>query len=542
MRIALAQLNPIIADLGAIRRQLLAAAEQAHAAGAQFVVYPELAALGYPPRDLLARKRLVLDQWAMIQGLAADLPLPAVLGCVEPLYDEGLSPHLANAVVVLQDGTITASYHKRLLPVYDVFDEQRYFRPGSHPEVATIAGLRVGLTICEDIWSQDFSGVRYGQDPLGDLAGRCDVLVNCSASPFHDQKPALRRRLLAQVAHRVGAPVAYCNQVGGNDELLFDGDSCVVSASPDGDIYHGGCERWQEGVVVVDTEQRCSPPPVPPPNQDLAAALVAGIRDYCAKTGQSQVVLGLSGGLDSALVAALAVRALGPDAVTGLLMPGPYSSPGSISDAEESARLLGMRSYQIPIGAANQALLDGLTPVFHGRPANVAEENLQSRLRGTLVMATANKLGAMALTTGNKSEMAVGYCTIYGDMNGGLAPIADVYKTRCYDLAKYLNSCAPMIPEGSISKPPSAELAPDQKDEDSLPPYPVLDRILFAYIEEELGPADIIARGEDPALVARVLRLVEINEHKRRQAAPTLRVSHKAFGVGRRMPLARGVE
>ena len=539
MRIALAQLNPTIADITAIREDMLAAAKEAKEQRADFICYPELMSIGYPPRDLLDRKRLVFEQWTMVQELATELPLPAVIGCVEPLYDERLSPHLANAAVVVENGQITASYHKRLLPTYDVFDEQRYFHPGTHSEIVTIAGKRVGLTICEDIWSHDFSGIRYGQDPLGDLAGRCDVVVNLSASPFHGTKPQQRRRLLEAVANRVGCPIAYCNQVGANDELLFDGDSAVVG--PKG-LYYGGAGRWQRAVVVVDTAVPVEAPVIPEADADLADGLIMGIRDYCRKTHQSKVVLGLSGGLDSALVAALAVEALGSEAVTGLLMPGPYSSPGSLSDAWETAQLLGIKAVELPIKQMNAEVLQTLDPIFADLAPNVAEENIQSRLRGTLVMAVANKLGAMALTTGNKSEMAVGYCTIYGDMNGGLAPIADVYKTRCYDLARYLNTRKACIPPDSISKPPSAELAPDQKDEDSLPPYPELDRILRAYIEDEQGIADLIAAGEDAATVRRVIRLVEVNEYKRRQSAPALRVTAKAFGVGRRIPLARGLE
>ncbi|TVR15641.1 MAG: NAD+ synthase, partial [Planctomycetota bacterium] len=498
MRIALAQTNPVIGDLAAIRSDLLQAAHSACDQGAQLVIFPELAAIGYPPRDLLARRRLVLAQWQMVNDLAREMPIPAILGCVEPLYDEGLSPHVANAAVVLDQGCVAASYHKRLLPSYDVFDEQRYFRPGSHAEIVSIAGMRVGLSICEDIWSHDFSGVRYGQDPLGDLAGKCDLVVNVSASPFHDHKPSMRQRLLSGVAARLGCPLAYVNQVGANDELLFDGDSSVVG--PDGRWY-GSAGRWRSGVCVVDCEQPSAAPVIPDPTADLRDALVCGIADYCRKTHQQQVVLGLSGGIDSALVAALAAQALGPEAVTGLLMPGPYSSPGSIQDAWETARLLGIQAYEMPITAANQSLSEILQPVFAGTQAGVAEENLQSRLRGTVVMAVANKLGAMALATGNKSEMAVGYCTIYGDMNGGLAPIADVYKTRAYDLSRWMNQVTPCIPEASIEKPPSAELRPDQKDEDSLPPYPILDRILAAYIEQEQGVDDLVAAGEDPATV-----------------------------------------
>ena len=539
MRIALAQLNPTVADIAAIRQDMLAAAQDAKDQNADFIVYSELMSIGYPPRDLLDRKRLVFAQWTMVQDLAKELPLPAVIGCVEPMYDEHLSPHLANAAVVVENGEITASYHKRLLPTYDVFDEQRYFYPGSHSEIASIGGKRIGLTICEDIWSHDFSGIRYGQDPLGDLAGRCDAVVNLSASPFHGTKPQQRRRLLEAVANRLGCPIAYCNQVGANDELLFDGDSAVVG--PKG-AYYGGAGRWQRAVVVVDTDTTVEAPAIPGADADLAAGLIMGIRDYCAKTRQSRVVLGLSGGLDSALVAALAVEALGSQAVTGLLMPGPYSSPGSLTDAWESAKLLGIKAVDMPIKRMNAEALNALDPIFADLTPNVAEENIQSRLRGTLVMAVANKLGAIALTTGNKSEMAVGYCTIYGDMNGGLAPIADVYKTRCYDVARYLNTQKACIPLGSISKPPSAELAPGQKDEDSLPPYPVLDRILKGYIEEEKGVDDLIASGEDEATARRVIRLVEVNEYKRRQSAPALRVTAKAFGVGRRIPLARGLE
>ena len=466
------------------------------------------------------------------------MPIPAVIGCVEALTD-GSWPGLANAAVVLADGEIKATYHKHLLPSYDVFDERRYFAPGDASVTLELGGKTLGLTICEDTWTEDFLGFSYRADPVEPLIGHCDILINIAASPYNAHKPALRRRLVRELAARVGVPVVYVNQVGGHDELLFDGDSCVVG--PDG-TYFAAAPRWQEAVVVADLNAPIDPPDAVDDVADHYAALVRGVRDYCAKTHQQRVVLGLSGGIDSAVVAAIAVDALGADAVTGILMPGPYSSDHSVHDAEVLAQRLGIRAFTCPIVAANDAVLETLAEPFASTDVNVAEENIQARLRGVLVMAYANKHGAMALTTGNKSELAVGYCTIYGDMNGGLAPIGDTYKTRVYDLARYANHAAERIPLNTIEKPPSAELRPDQKDSDSLPDYDELDRILRAYLEEDQGPEDLIAAGEDAATVARVVRLVEVNEYKRRQAAPALRVTAKAFGVGRRMPLARRLE
>ena len=544
MRIACAQLDLLIADLPGAMAAIRQAAHEAAAAGARLLVCPELAAVGgYPPRDLLERRHLVEAQWAAVQDLARDLPLPVVLGAVEPL-EPGVGPGIANAAVVLHRGQVVATYHKRLLPTYDVFDERRYFRPGHSPMVVEVDGLRLGLTVCEDIWNEAFSadgsvaaGLRYRQDPVAELAGKCDLVVNVSASPYHLGKSALRRQVALAAARRARCPVIYTNQVGGQDELLFDGDSGV--ATPDG-RWLAALPRWQDGTGIVDLEatpdtRRESPDA----NDDLHAALVRGIRDYCRKTGQKRVVLGLSGGIDSALVAALAADALGADAVTGLLMPGPFSSPGSVTDAETLARALGVRTHTLSIVPGYEAALAALAPVFSGTTFGLAEENLQSRLRGLLVMATANKLGAMALTTGNKSELATGYCTIYGDMNGGLAPLGDLYKTQVWDLSRHLNAVAGFerIPVASIDKPPSAELRPNQTDQDSLPPYPVLDRILHALLEENRDPATLT--DEDPALVQRILRLLEVNEFKRRQGAPVLRVSTKAFGVGRRIPMAR---
>ncbi|MBA3684812.1 MAG: NAD+ synthase [Planctomycetes bacterium] len=538
MRMALAQLDPTIGDLAGIAIAVRAAAAKALAGGADLLVFPELAAIGgYPPRDLVARRWFVERQWTALHELARELPLPTVIGAVEPL-EPGPGPSLANALVAIEGGRVVATYRKRLLPTYDVFDEVRYFRPGDTANVVELAGRRIGLTICEDIWSAEFSGVRYAADPVADLIGRCDLLVNISASPYHADKPAVRRRLVASVAKRVGVPVVYCNQVGGQDELLFDGDSCVIG--PDG-AWYASAPRWREDLVIADLAKPVAAPAAVDPVEDLQHALVLGIADYCRKTRQSRVVLGLSGGIDSALVATLAADALGAANVTGLLMPGPYSSQGSLDDARALAERLGIASHVVPITGLNQAALAELAPLFAGTTPGVAEENLQSRLRGTLIMAAANKLGAMALTTGNKSELATGYCTIYGDMNGGLAPIGDVYKCQVWALSRWLNRDGERIPTASIDKAPSAELRENQTDQDSLPPYEVLDRILRRYLEEDAAPEAIIAGGEDPAIVARIVRLVEISEFKRRQSAPALRVTSKSFGVGRRMPVARHI-
>jgi NAD+ synthetase len=538
MRIALAQLNLLIGDFAAARAAIMRAAEQAVQGRADLLVCPELAAFGgYPPRDLVGLRHLIDAQWRGVQELARALPLPALIGCVEPLAP-GVWPDAANALVAIQDGAVIASYHKRLLPSYDVFDERRYFRHGDSKSIVEIAGARIGLTICEDIWTPDFSGVRYHADPIGELAGQCDLVVNVSASPYHVDKPQMRRHLITSLAKRLKVPVCYCNQVGGQDELLFDGDSCLIG--PDGAMF-AAAPRWRESLVIGDTSKPIVVPPFADPVSDLHDALVTGIRDYCAKTKQRSVVLGLSGGIDSAVVAALAVDALGADKVVGLLMPGPYSSPGSVDDALALAKNLGIRQHTVGISDIYSNTLSELKDAFAGQPPGLAEENLQSRLRGVLVMAVANKIGAMALTTGNKSEIATGYCTIYGDMNGGLAPIGDVYKTQVWALARHINRAGTRIPQASIDKPPSAELRENQLDSDSLPQYSVLDPILKQYVEQGLSVDAIIATGVDEALAKKVARLVEMSEFKRRQSAPVLKVTDKAFGVGRRMPLARKV-
>jgi len=527
-------MNLLIGDVDGACRAISAAAHRAQAQGAQLLVGPELALMGgYPPRDLLERRQLVQRQWEALHSLARQLPLPALIGCVEPLHD-GPDPRMANALAAVADGRVQALYHKRLLPMYDVFDERRYFRPGTRSQVVRLAGLRIGMTVCEDIWND--AGFSYGVDPIQDLVGCCDLIVNVSASPYHVGKPLVRHQLIAAVARRCGAPTVYCNEVGAHDELLFDGGSCIID--PDGSyVLHA--KRWEEDLAIGELGATVAPPAAIDPVADLYDGLVMGIHDYCGKTRQSAVVLGLSGGIDSALVATLAADALGPEAVTGLLMPGPYSSTGSVDDALSLARALGIRHETLAISRAYATLVAELQPLFAGTSPGLAEENLQSRLRGTMVMAAANKLGAMALTTGNKSELAVGYCTIYGDMNGGLGPIGDCYKTQVWQLSRHANRHGVRIPPASITKAPSAELRENQTDQDSLPPYDQLDRILEAFLEQGLTSDEIIALGEPAETVRRVIRLVEVNEFKRRQAAPTLRVTPKAFGTGRRMPIAR---
>ena len=536
MRIALAQINPTIADLQGNLAKIKQFTEDAAAAGAAVVVFSELAAIGYLPLDLLERRHLVEEQWRLLNELAPQLPIPAIIGCVEPLAD-GHGPAVANAIAVVRDGKIESTYHKQLLPNYDVFDERRYFRPGPEQKhIIEIDGVTLGLSICEDIWTEEFSGWSYARDPLEPLRGACDALIAVSASPYSAIKPGKRVQLVTQVAKSFQAPVIYVNQVAGQDELLFDGGSCIIG--PNGEWY-ADAKRWQEDLCFADITKPIETPASIDPLEDLYQGLVLGIRDYCRKCHQSSVVLGLSGGIDSALVAALAVDALGADKVHGLLMPGPYSSDHSIADAKALADNLGVSSDICPISEAYDAVAHTLRDAFAGTEANVAEENMQARLRGTLVMAYANKYNAMALTTGNKSEVAVGYCTIYGDMNGGLAPIADVYKTTVWDLSRHMNKDGERIPVNSIEKPPSAELRPDQKDTDSLPPYEDLDEMLYAYVELQESVEQIIARGFDADTVKRICRLVEINEYKRRQAAPVLRVTDKAFGIGRRIPIAR---
>ena len=535
MRVLLAQISPVLGDIAGNLARCRAAVTRARAEGCRLVLFPELAISGYPPRDLLERQDLLDACKAASDQLAADSGPDLILVYGVPLQDE---VGLRNAAVVAHDGRVAAVVHKSLLPTYDVFDEVRYFVPGTDPQPVLVGGLRLGVTICEDIWNDPdvFGGRRYTLDPVARMRG-CDLHVNLSASPFHASKGKIRLDLVRRQAARSGATLLYCNMVGGNDELLFDGGSLVVAA--DGRLLAQG-PSFEEAQIIVDLDTAPTRTPEFLGFEDeVERALVMGIRDYASRCGFRTAVLGLSGGIDSAVVAALAVKALGPDRVYGVGMPGPYSSEGSITDARALAQNLGMHLDLVPIVEVQDAFLRTLAPVFAGRPRDVSEENLQARARGTVLMALSNKFGHLLLTTGNKSEMAVGYCTLYGDMNGGLAVISDVFKTDVYRLARWMNRDREVIPVSTLDKPPSAELAPNQKDQDSLPPYEVLDAILRLYVEGLVDPARIIAEGHDPATVERVIRLVVRSEYKRGQAAPGLRVSPRAFGMGRRIPLAQ---
>ncbi len=559
MRLALAQINPLVGDLSGNAALLLAACRTAYTQGAELVVAPELALWGYPPRDLLLRPALRRRQVEALDQLAAELPsgLALLLGVSEAAPDHQ-QPDLFNAAALVQASGWRVVARKRLLPSYDVFDERRYFRPGDQPGLLELEHggrrWRLGINICEDLWvEEELHGQRLrGGDPVGELqALRPDLLLNLSASPFAQGKAQLRRRLATAAAARLGCPVVYVNQVGGNDELVFDGGSFVVAAT--------GAVRlqlaWAEpDLQVWDTalDPAGTTIPLPDPEDLLLRTLVLGLRDYARKCGFRRALLGLSGGIDSALVAVLAAAALGPGNVQALLMPSPWSSAGSIEDSLALAQRLGIATGTVPIAALMAGFDAALNEPLAGPPAGLTAENLQSRIRGTLLMALANQQGQLLLSTGNKSELAVGYCTLYGDMNGGLAVIGDLYKTSVFRLCAWIDSPAAaacrqalgLPAEGELvggairEKPPSAELRPDQRDSDSLPDYDQLDPLLKALIEEQRSPEELIATGTDAALAERVQGLLRRAEFKRRQAAPLLKVSNRAFGSGWRMPIA----
>ncbi|HOT97524.1 MAG TPA: NAD+ synthase [bacterium] len=574
-RLALAQINPVVGDLQGNGRQIAEKMAEAARAGCDLVAFPELALTGYPPEDLLLRRQFIADQREQLQILAAESgECLSVVGVVDEVQGR-----LFNAAAVLHRGGILGVYHKVNLPNYSVFDEERYFEAGRQPLVLDLGTLRIGLSICEDIWIEE-SVVEAEA-----LEAGADLLLNISASPFYSNKGEERLALMQARARRCGSIVAYVNLVGGQDELVFDGRSLVVAA--DGRLLAAG-GGFQEDFLFIDwpvrefaelrrartrlgaapitglatalllplewnpgskPELRTAPRNIAPVKnevEEIYQALLLGIRDYTRKNGFDKVTLGLSGGIDSALVAVLAADALGPDRVVAVTMPSQYSSGGSVTDSEELARNLGIDLLTLPVAPTFQSYLETLKTTFAGKSPDLTEENLQARIRGNLLMALSNKFGWMVLVTGNKSEVSVGYCTIYGDMAGGFSPLKDVYKTMVYALSEYRNKLAgrDLIPRAIIDKAPSAELRPNQTDQQSLPPYDLLDAVLEMYVEKEMGAAEIIAQGFDAATVRKVARLVDLAEYKRRQAAPGIKITPRAFGKDRRMPITnryRGV-
>ncbi|MDB6123310.1 MAG: synthetase [Pedosphaera sp.] len=540
MKVALAQINTTVGDLAGNEAKILAAYRRGVAEGVDMVMFPELTITGYPPRDLLLKKSFITQNLAVLDRLAAATGQVSML--VGYVNQNKTQPgrELSNCVALLQNGKLVTTRTKMLLPTYDVFDEDRYFEPGINNQPVQFGGDKLGLTICEDIWNdEDFwPERRYRHNPPVELAAAgAGILFNVSASPWSLGKDETRFNMLRSMAIKAKRPIVFCNQVGGNDELVFDGGSLVFNAQ--GTLI-GRCDMFAEDFVVVDTN---STAPVPrrewSVEEYIYKALVLGLRDYLHKCGFKSAVLGLSGGIDSALTAVLAVDALGKENVRGVSLPSQFSSQGSLDDARILAERLGIQYDVIPIQPEFEAVKKQLATVFSGTKEDTTEENIQARLRGVTLMAMSNKFGSLLLTTGNKSELAVGYCTLYGDMCGGLAVISDVPKTMVYRLSRWINRDREIIPEASITKPPSAELRPNQTDQDSLPPYDVLDAILDAYVVQGKTLSEIIVLGYDELAVKRIIRLIDFNEYKRRQSAPGLKVTSKAFGVGRRIPIAQ---
>jgi len=543
VKIALAQIDTTVGDFAGNVDRIVKNAERARNRGADLVVFPELALCGYPPRDLVEKLGFVERSQSELIRLARMLPsIPTLVGYVRrSRANQG--KQVVNAAAWLEGGKVAFDYAKILLPFYDVFDESRYFESGASVCVHEFGGLRIGITICEDVWNdKNFWSKRlYTRDPVEEcVAAGANLLLNIASSPYNTEKIQLRYDMLKAIATKQRIPVAYVNHVGGNDQLLFDGSSLAFDAHGELAVR---ANAFAEDLVIFDTSDGAREIRPAPESEveEIYQALCLGVRDYVQKCGFQKVLVGLSGGIDSSLVATLAADALGAQNVLGVGMPGPYSSPGSIRDAEALAKNLGIGFRVIPITPVFESYLQTLDPAFEGAPRDVTEENIQARIRGNVLMALSNKFGSLLLTTGNKSELAVGYCTLYGDMAGGLAVIADVPKTTVYALARYINRAGERIPEACLEKPPSAELRPNQTDQDSLPPYEVLDAILKAYIEENRGADEIAAAFQDidPSLVRRTVRMVNAAEYKRQQAPPTLKVTAKAFGMGRRFPIAQ---
>lgn len=550
MRVAAAQLNPIVGDLEGNAAKVVTAAREAARAAAELVAMPELVVTGYPPLDLLDEpdfvERALRAADDLVVELGREVPGTAVVFGTIGINESATGRRLTNLAVLARDGRRLAARAKSLLPTYDVFDEDRWFEPAAEVAPVDLDGASLGLTVCEDIWADAdyWPRPRHARDPVTELASAgYDLLVNVSASPYHRGKPVAREHMMAATARRHGRPLLFANQVGANDELIFDGSSVVLDAA--GRALARG-PAFEEALVVADmpgadrSEGDASNVPASAGSAaELRDALVLGLRDYVRKTGFTGVVLGLSGGIDSAVTAALAADALGAEAVEGVLMPSRFSSAGSVDDSLELAKRLGIRTTTIPIEPVHAAFLEILADRFEGLPTDVTEENLQARIRGVILMALSNKLGRLVLSTGNKSELAVGYTTLYGDMTGGLAVIGDCYKTWVRELAEAFRGDEARIPRAILDKPPTAELRPDQLDTDSLPPYPLLDRILEGLIEDRRTVAELVASGLPEDVVRSVRGQLERSEYKRRQAPPILRVTRRAFGQGRRLPLAR---
>ncbi len=543
MKLAIAQVNPVVGDIEGNIRKLTETLLHFDKERPDLVLFPELFLTGYPPRDLLERQWFIErtgEAIARVKELSMDYPETGILLGAPTRNSRKSGKALYNSALLICNGETLFTRHKSLLPTYDVFDEARYFEPASGVETVQFRGELLGISVCEDAWNDQgmWDNRDYGYDPIEELAKQgATLMINISASPFQVGKDELRFKTISNHARKHGVPFIYVNQVGGNDELVFDGRSiCLDKKGEPMKVL----PAFEETLVTVDTAVPGSPGKFTPMDRtgSIHGALVTGIRDYMRKCGFQKAILGLSGGIDSAVVCCLAVEALGKQNVVGVTMPSPYSSPGSIADSRKLAENLGIEFKVIPISDIYTAYLGSLAEHFRDRETDIAEENIQARIRGTIVMALSNKFGYLLLSTGNKSEMAVGYCTLYGDMSGGLSPISDVPKTVVYDLARYFNREREIIPEATITKPPSAELRPDQLDQDTLPPYDVLDGILNYYVDEGYSPEDIIKKGYDGETVRWVIRNVNRNEYKRKQAAPGLKVTSKAFGIGRRMPIA----
>ena len=538
MKIGFAQLNQTVGDLHGNFDRIVRSYERLAAAGADLVITPELAVTGYPPQDLVFKSRFVPETLEIVKLLHAKVGDAALLvGFVD--RNEGRGRPFHNAAALLEQGKPIRIAHKSLLPTYDVFDEDRYFQPAAKVEPFDCGGTKIGVTICEDIWTEHYlPRPLYDCEPTRSLIEQgAEIILNLSASPFTLHKPAIRYEMVATLARTYQRPIFYCNMVGGNDQLVFDGNSIAVSTS--GKLI-AQLPGFQEHEQVIDTNSRATIEfKEASTGEQLFHALSLGLCDYLRKCGFKSAVLGLSGGIDSAVVAAIAANALGPENVVGVSMPSQYSSRGSVDDAKKLADNLGIKLLHIPIAETFAVFKSQFKEIFSALPENETEENMQPRLRAMTLMALSNKFGHLVLSTGNKSELAVGYCTIYGDMAGGLAVISDVPKTMIYELARWMNREKEIIPSATIAKPPSAELKPNQKDQDTLPPYDVLDEILRLYVEDNLSARDIIGRGFEEKTVRWVQRRVDLNEYKREQAAPGLKVTSRAFGLGRRMPIAQ---